>query len=114
NWLALLPGKWRLLYCTGRHIGLTLRQPPARALIDWPHDKAGIAGKLGVDSSFRLTSGRRIYLKEEETAKTKFLPSPSNTRESIVKALSGRKWRKALALKELPSSLPIAKLISSE
>ncbi|KAL6988421.1 plastid-lipid-associated protein 14, chloroplastic, partial [Sarracenia purpurea var. burkii] len=31
-----------------------------------------------------------------------------------VKALSSRKWRKALALKELPSSLHIAKLTSSE
>lgn len=37
NWLAMLPGKWRLLYCTGRHIGLTLRQPPARTLIGNVH-----------------------------------------------------------------------------
>ncbi|OWM79635.1 hypothetical protein CDL15_Pgr023047 [Punica granatum] len=37
NWLELLPGKWRLLYCTGRHIGLTLRSPPARALIGNVH-----------------------------------------------------------------------------
>ncbi|CAI0546756.1 unnamed protein product [Linum tenue] len=33
NWFELLPGKWRLIYCTGRHVGLTLRQPPARVLI---------------------------------------------------------------------------------
>lgn len=33
HWLEKLPGKWRLLYCTGRHIGLTLRQPSFRVLI---------------------------------------------------------------------------------
>jgi len=95
----LLPGKQRLLYCTGRQIGLTLHQPSARDLIgdvyltinrasklntgisftsdigfmvmnggDWPHDKSGITGKLEVNSLFRLTSGRRLYLKEEKTS----------------------------------------------
>ncbi|PSS04447.1 Plastid-lipid-associated protein [Actinidia chinensis var. chinensis] len=143
NWLALLPGKWRLLYSTGRHIGLTLRQPPARVLIgdvhltmsrtpksnttlsftsdisftvlmgqDWPHDKAGVVGKLGIDSSFRLTAGKRLYLKEGKD--TTFLPSTSNTEDSIIKKLSGKRWRKALPFKEFPSSLPVAKLISSE
>ncbi|GFS32196.1 OBP3-responsive protein 1 [Actinidia rufa] len=143
NWLALLPGKWRLLYSTGRHIGLTLRQPPARVLIgdvhltmsrtpksnttlsftsdisftvlmgqDWPHDKAGVVGKLGIDSSFRLTAGKRLYLNEGKD--TTFLPSTSNTEDSIVKKLSGKRWRKALPFKEFPSSLPVAKLISSE
>lgn len=33
NWAGLLPGRWRLVYCTGRHIGLTTRQPPSRVLI---------------------------------------------------------------------------------
>lgn len=33
HWQELIPGKWRFLYSTGRHIGLTLRQPPARVLI---------------------------------------------------------------------------------
>uniref|UniRef100_A0A1J3JXV7 Putative plastid-lipid-associated protein 14, chloroplastic n=1 Tax=Noccaea caerulescens TaxID=107243 RepID=A0A1J3JXV7_NOCCA len=36
-WLELLPGKWRLLYSTGKHIGLTLRQPSTRALIGNVH-----------------------------------------------------------------------------
>ncbi|KAI8565041.1 hypothetical protein RHMOL_Rhmol03G0230000 [Rhododendron molle] len=142
NWRGLLPGKWRLLYSTGRHIGLTLRQPPARVLIgdvhltvkttsksyttfsftseisftvlighNWPHNKAGVAGKLGVDSCFRLTAGKRLYLKEEK--ETNFLPS-SNTADSIVKKLSGRRWRKAIPFKEFPSSLPVAKLVSNE
>ncbi|CAN8302048.1 unnamed protein product [Cochlearia groenlandica] len=36
-WLELLPGKWRMLYSTGKHIGLTLRQPSTRALIGNVH-----------------------------------------------------------------------------
>ncbi|KAK9293233.1 hypothetical protein L1049_021223 [Liquidambar formosana] len=144
NWLELLPGKWCLLYCTGRHIGLTLRQPPARVLIgdvhltvsrasnmnttlsftsdigftvmigqDWPHDKAGIVGKLQVNSSFRLTAGRRQYLKEEK-AKGKSPSGPSKSQDSAVQKFSGKKWRKAIPFKEFPSSLPVAKLVSSD
>ncbi|KAF6140835.1 hypothetical protein GIB67_042248 [Kingdonia uniflora] len=37
NWLKFLPGRWRFLYSTGRHIGLTLRQPSTRALIGDVH-----------------------------------------------------------------------------
>lgn len=33
NWHALLPGKWRLLYHTGRQIGLTVREASPRVLI---------------------------------------------------------------------------------
>lgn len=147
NWQALLPGKWRQLYCTGRHIGLTLRQPPARALIgdvhliikrtlkskttfsftsdinfkvligeNWPHDKSGSSGKLAIDSLSRITGGKRLYLKEEDTPKTtlRFLPYSPNSHESIAKKLSNRRWRKALPFKEFPSSLPVIKLISNE
>lgn len=144
NWLELLPGKWRLLYCTGRHIGLTLRQPNARVLIgdvrltvsrasklntnlsftseigfkimigkDWPHDKTGICGKLEVNSLFRLTAGRRLYLKEEKTT-GRFTMGPSNIQGSLARKLSGRKWRKAIPFKEFPSSLPAAKLASGD
>ncbi|KAB1205034.1 putative plastid-lipid-associated protein 14, chloroplastic [Morella rubra] len=145
NWLELLPGKWRLLYSTGRHIGLTLRQPHARVLIgdvhltvsrasklntnltftsdigftvmigwDWPHDKTGISGKLQVDSLFKLTAGRRLYLKEEKTTGGRFTLGPSNIQESLAKKFSGRSWRKAIPFKELPSSLPVAKLASGD
>ncbi|GAB2265086.1 Probable plastid-lipid-associated protein 14, chloroplastic [Dionaea muscipula] len=130
NWLELLSGRWRLLYSTGRHIGLTLRQPVDRVLIgdvhltiartskqkneftftsnigftimiggrDWPHDKAGVDGNLRISSLFRLRAGRRLYLKEEEAAEGA--------------ALFGRRWRKAIPFKEIPSSLPVARLIS--
>uniref|UniRef100_A0A5B7BKQ6 Protein kinase domain-containing protein n=1 Tax=Davidia involucrata TaxID=16924 RepID=A0A5B7BKQ6_DAVIN len=144
NWLELLPGKWRLLYCTGRHIGLTLREPLARVLIgdvhlsvcrksklnttlsftsdisftvligrDWPHDKAGVIGKLQVNSHFRLTAGRRQYLKEENAA-SNFSSAPSNTQDSVIKKLSGKKWRKVIPFKEFPSSLPVAKFFSTD
>ncbi|KAI3758389.1 hypothetical protein L6452_05950 [Arctium lappa] len=144
NWLGLLPGRWRLVYCTGRHIGLTTRQPRSRVLIgdvhltitepskskpafsftsnigfrvlvgnEWPHDKVGIDGKLQVTSAFRLTAGERLYPKEENG--TGNHPSvATNAQDSAIKKLSGKKWRKALRHRELPSSLPVAKLVSSE
>ncbi|KAF9667363.1 hypothetical protein SADUNF_Sadunf15G0015300 [Salix dunnii] len=144
NWLELLPGKWRLLYCTGRQIGLTLRQPSARVLIgdvyltinrasklntslsftsdigftvmngrDWPHDKSGITGKLEVNSLFRLTSGRRLYLKEEKTSEKLSFGQPNN-QDSLAQKLSAKKWRKLVPYKEFPSSLPVAKLVSAD
>ncbi|KAL8231969.1 hypothetical protein R6Q57_001747 [Mikania cordata] len=143
NWLRLLPGRWRLVYCTGRHIGLTTREPPTRVLIgdvhltitqpskpkppfsftsdvnfrilvgkDWPHNKIGIDGKLVVNSTFKLTSGKRLYIKDE-TAQN--LPgNATNAQESAIKTLYGKKWRKALHQREVPSSLPVVKLVSGD
>ncbi|KAK9178974.1 hypothetical protein WN943_028168 [Citrus x changshan-huyou] len=144
NWLEFLPGKWRMLYCTGRHIGLTLRQPPARILVgyvcltvtrpsksntnlsftsdisftvmtgrEWPHDKTGITGKLQINSLFRLMAGRRLYIKEEKTTPGLF-SSQSDAQNSLVQKLSGRKWRKAIPFKDIPSSLSVAKLVSGD
>ena len=144
NWLELLPGKRRLLYCTGRQIGLTLRQPSALVLIgdvylavnrasklntsisftsdigfmvmngrDWPHDKSGITGKLEVNSLFRLTSGRRLYLKEEKTSEKLSFGQPNN-QDSLAQKLSAKKWRKLVPYKEFPLSLPVAKLVSAD
>ena len=143
NWLEFLPGKWRLLYCTGKHIGLTFRQPPVRVLVgdvhltisrtsksstklqfasevdfavmigqSWPHDKTGVNGKIQVNSLFRLTAGKRLYIKEEN-ATGMFSWSP-NTHDSLAQKLSGRKWRKVIPFKELPTSLPVAKLVSND
>ncbi|KAH1075355.1 hypothetical protein J1N35_027683 [Gossypium stocksii] len=140
NWLELLPGKWRLLYSTGRHIGLTLRQPPLRVLIgdayltiarpsksntrlsvtseigftammghDWPHNKRGIKGKLQVNSSSSLKAGKRLYL--NDMAMEGFSLGQSNSEKSIIEKLSSRKWRKVIPFTELPSSLPVAKLL---
>ncbi|XP_062120173.1 probable plastid-lipid-associated protein 14, chloroplastic [Humulus lupulus] len=144
NWLELVPGKWRLLYCTGKHIGLTFRQPPARVLVgnvnltilrtsksnttlslaseidftvmngqNWPHDKTGVNGKMQVNSLCRLTAGRRLYIQEENTTTGNLSWSP-NTHDSLAQKLSGRKWRKAVPFKELPTSLPVAKLVSND
>ncbi|KAJ1379458.1 Protein kinase domain [Sesbania bispinosa] len=144
NWLELLPGKWRLLYCTGKHVGLTLRQPPTRVLIgdvhltvrrasklkanlsfvsdigfsvmigeDWPHDKTGKSGRVQVNSSFALTAGRRLYLKQDKTTE-KFSFGPSSNEEALAQKFTGKKWRKILPFKEFPSSLPAAKLASGD
>lgn len=144
HWLGLLPGKWRLLYCTGRHIGLTLRQPSIRVLIgeaylmiskvskpnttfsvashisftvmagrDWAHDKSGVGGKLQVNSFFRLRAGRRLYLKEE-TLTSQFPSATPDAQASVLKRLSGKKWKKAMPINEFPSSLSVAKLVSNE
>ncbi|KAL9225394.1 hypothetical protein vseg_001326 [Gypsophila vaccaria] len=143
NWLDLLPGKWRLLYSTGRHIGLTFRQPSLRVLIgdvnlsitriatskttfmfsseiafnaingrDWPHNKTGTSGNLRATSSFKLRAGRRLYLKEDINSGPSL--TSSNTTTSVLKILSGKKWRKAFPVSEIPSSLPVAKLVSTD
>lgn len=140
SWLDLLPGKWRLLYSTGRHIGLTLRQPSTRLLIgdvhlkvtklakphatfslesdigfavmpgkNWPHEKTGTGGRLQVTSLSKLRAGRRLYIKEETA--TKIRPTTPDMSESI---LESKKWRKIMPIKEFPSSLPVAKLVSSD
>ncbi|PIN20511.1 Protein kinase PCTAIRE [Handroanthus impetiginosus] len=143
NWLDLLPGKWRLLYSTGRHIGLTLRQPPIRVLIgnvhlnitklskpdatfsiesdihftvmlghDWAHNKTGTNGKLQVKSPSKLRAGKRLYIKEETSTKINSLNQ--DVSDSILEKLSSKKWSKIIPIKEFPSSLPVAKLVSSD
>ncbi|GFP81096.1 probable plastid-lipid-associated protein 14 chloroplastic [Phtheirospermum japonicum] len=144
QWLQFLPGKWRLLYSTGRHIGLTLRQPSTRVLIgdvhlkiskllkphatfsiqsevsftvmpsgqDWAHDKTGTVGKLQVSSLSKLRAGRRLYIKEEMT--TSVNSAAPDVRDFIVEKLSSKKWRKIVPMKEFPSSLPVAKLVTSD
>ncbi|XP_008672826.1 protein kinase domain containing protein isoform X3 [Zea mays] len=135
NWLHLLPGRWRLLYCTGRHIGLTLRQPSPRVLIsavyltvssesvdqvfsltsdvgfrimpepNWPHDKSGSEGVLSVTASARIAAGR-IYINEHD--------SKEDMVTSSMRYLHGNKWRKFSQIKELPSSLPAVNIAMDE
>ncbi|KAL3653620.1 putative plastid-lipid-associated protein 14, chloroplastic [Castilleja foliolosa] len=144
QWLQNFPGKWRLLYSTGRHIGLTLRQSSSRVLIgdvhlkiskllkphatfsiqsdvsfkvmpggqDWAHDKTGTIGKLRVNSLSKLRAGRRLYIKEETS--TSINSAAPDTRDFILEKLSSKKWRKIIPVKEYPSSLPVAKLVTSD
>ncbi|CAO2165784.1 unnamed protein product [Urochloa humidicola] len=137
NWLQLLPGRWRLLYCTGRHIGLTLRQPSPRILIsdvfltvssesvdpvfsltsdigfrimpesNWPHDKSGTEGVLSVTTSARITAGR-IYIHEQDGKGSRVTSSRSSRRY-----LRG-KWRKVSMMKELPASLASVNIAMDE
>ncbi|OEL28407.1 putative plastid-lipid-associated protein 14, chloroplastic [Dichanthelium oligosanthes] len=137
NWLHLLPGRWRLLYCTGRHIGLTLRQPSPRILIsdvfltvssnsvdpvfsltsdtgfrimpesNWPHDKSGTEGVLSVTTSARIAAGR-IYINEQDSKESRVTSSRYSRRY-----LRG-KWRKLSKLKELPASLPSVNIAMDE
>ncbi|GER46706.1 obp3-responsive gene 1 [Striga asiatica] len=144
QWLELLPGKWRLLYSTGRQIGLTLRQPTTRVLIseahltitklskphatfsiqsdvsftvmpslDWALDKKGTKGKLQMTSPSKLRAGRRFYINEKTADRINSAYSP-DARDFILEKLSSKKWRKIVPLKEFPSSLPVAKLITSD
>ncbi|KAK1326330.1 hypothetical protein QJS10_CPA01g02149 [Acorus calamus] len=99
SWFKLLEGRWRLLYCTGRHIGLTLRQPSPRVLIrdayltfsstsdlenssitsdisfkvmptpHWPHDKSGIPGALQTTSPSARLTSGRRLYGLEEDSK---------------------------------------------
>jgi len=55
-WLELLPGRWRLLYSTGKHIGLTLRQPSTRALIGNVHLTITRASETANNTSLSFTS----------------------------------------------------------
>lgn len=141
--MDLLHGRWRLLYCTGRHLGLTLRQPSCRAIIgdayltftkdngsdepsillssdvtfkimpvsSWPHNKSGSAGRLLVQSRARITSGRRLYLREEDDT---VLRSQFSSQEPVSSVLLSKKWKGVGSVKELPYSLPAAKLLQGE
>lgn len=77
---------------------------------DWPHNKVGVGGKLRAESLFAIKSGRRIYLKEEDSPK-RFPSSATSAQNTALKVLSGKKWEKIIPV---PSTLPVVKLISSD
>ncbi|XP_020265087.1 probable plastid-lipid-associated protein 14, chloroplastic isoform X2 [Asparagus officinalis] len=140
NWLKFLPGRWRLLYCTGRHIGLTLRQPSLRVLINNAYltftpssDPKTPTFSLSSDVSFTVMpssnwphnkSGTLGYL--HTTSSLGVAPgrrlylrednnesSPFSTQKSNVWKVSSRKL-KELGAKEPPFGLPTAKLVAGE
>lgn len=81
---------------------------------DWPHDKSGKSGRLQVNSSFTLTPGRRLYLKQDNTTTEKLSFGPSGNEEALAQKFTSKKWSKIIPFKEFPSSLPTAKLVSSD
>lgn len=137
NWMELLPGRWRLLYCTGRHIGLTLRQPPNRVLIGDVHlsvdtntsspsskTKNLFSSTFTSDVCFKVMasqtwphdkSGIAGSLRTSSAAKLRagkrLYVTQADTSTSLVQKLSGKRWRKAVPFNEIPSSLPVANMV---
>lgn len=144
NWLELMPGKWRLLYYTGRHIGLTLRQPPIRALIGNAHLVVSRPSELstnlsmtseisfsaligpdwphnkgGVAGQLQVNSvfnlkAGRQLYLKEENSKGYFSVGQSIDRDALFQKLASGRWGKAIPYKEFPSSLPVATFISDD
>lgn len=144
NWLELLPGKWRLLYYTGRHIGLTLRQPPIRVLIgnvqlvvSRPSKSStdlsmtseisfsALIGqdwphdKSGVAGQLQVNSvfnlkAGRQLYLKEENSKGYFFLGQSIDRDALFQKLANGRWGKAIPYKEFPSSLPVATFVSDD
>ncbi|RWW88361.1 hypothetical protein BHE74_00002763 [Ensete ventricosum] len=138
GWFNFLPGRWRLLYSTGRHIGLTLRQPTPSVLIRDVHLTVTKASDLD-HRTFSLVSDISFkVIPTPEWPHDKSGPPGSLHVESCVKIcpgrrlypkeedgeasrslfqnfsahnLSRRKWKGMGNIKELPSSLPAVKLL---
>ncbi|PKA65268.1 hypothetical protein AXF42_Ash005600 [Apostasia shenzhenica] len=75
----------------------------------WPHDKSGPPGSLHVTSMVRISSGNRFYLREDSSSPSSFGPH-----DSISRVPTSKKWKGVGSVKELPYSLPAAKLVQGE
>ncbi|WOL03169.1 putative plastid-lipid-associated protein 14, chloroplastic [Canna indica] len=138
RWLSFLPGRWRLLYSTGRHIGLTLRQTVPRVLIRDVHltftqasDSDYRTYSLVSDISFKIIptpdwphdkSGHPGSLHVKSVVRLcpgrRIYPKEDDSeaksfifQSSSVHSLASRKWKGMDNLKEFPSSLPAVKLL---
>ncbi|KAM0876976.1 hypothetical protein ACQ4PT_035824 [Festuca glaucescens] len=131
NWLHLLPGRWCLLYCTGRHIGLTLRQPTPRVLItdafltfaETPESVDPVLSltseigfkimpesdwphdKSGTEGILSITTSARITHGSIYT-NADDIEGMRITSSSYLRG----KWGKASNIKQLPASLPAASI----
>ncbi|KAM0938473.1 putative non-specific serine/threonine protein kinase [Dioscorea sansibarensis] len=137
NWVDLLPGRWRLLYCTGRHLGLTLRQPSLRVLIGNAYltftqasDSDGSTLLLASDIDFKVMPGQqwphdksgdlgnlqvksslRLAFGRRLYLREEDIESKTlSSQEFVARRTYGKKWKKGKA-KEPPFSLPAAKLV---
>ncbi|XP_062216885.1 probable plastid-lipid-associated protein 14, chloroplastic [Phragmites australis] len=139
NWLHHLPGRWRLLYCTGRHIGLTLRQPSPRILISdvfltfaQTSESMEPVFSLTSDIGFRImpesnwphdksgTEGTLSVTTSAGIASGRiYINEEDSTESRITSSRSSRKylrdrWGKFSKMKELPSSLPTVSIAMDE
>ncbi|KAK3161452.1 hypothetical protein QOZ80_1BG0077260 [Eleusine coracana subsp. coracana] len=140
NWLQVLPGRWRLLYCTGRHIGLTLRQPTPRILISdvfltvaQMPESINPVFSLRSDIGFRImpesdwphdksgTAGTLSVATSARMAAGRIYINEQDSEESRIissrssrRYLRGNKWRKVSKVKDLPASLPTVRIATDE
>uniref|UniRef100_A0A0E0C5I0 Protein kinase domain-containing protein n=1 Tax=Oryza meridionalis TaxID=40149 RepID=A0A0E0C5I0_9ORYZ len=139
NWLNILPGHWRLLYCTGRHIGLTLRQPSPRILITdvfltfaQTADSIDPVFSLTSDIGFKIMaesdwphdkSGSEGTLSVTSSARIAtgriYIHEQDGNDSRVASSRSSRrylrgKWRKVSKMKELPASLPTVNITMDE
>lgn len=132
SWLHLLPGRWCLLYCTGRHIGLTLRQPTPRILMSdvfltfaQTPESVDPVLSLASDIGFKImpesdwphdksgTEGNLSVTTSARIAPGRIYINAEDSKDSRITSsrryLHG-KWGKASKMKELPASLPTASI----
>lgn len=120
SWLEFLPGRWRPVYSTGRHIGLTLRQPSFRILIGNAY--LTFTRSSGSDfPSFSVASdiSFKVMPKSEWPHDKSGAPGSLHIKSSVRIAPGRRfylkeetevKWKRVGHIKEPPSSLPAVKL----
>ncbi|KAG9448279.1 hypothetical protein H6P81_014407 [Aristolochia fimbriata] len=142
EWLGLLPGRWRLLYSTGRHIGLTLRQASPQVLIgnviltidQSPDSEDTLSFTSNIDFSVitssqwphnkigipgKLQCGSSITLAAgsrlylTENYKEENTWRFPTSHKTISQKLSRSKKRQ-IPIEEFPSSLPVARLACGE
>ncbi|KAL6615721.1 hypothetical protein ACP70R_037991 [Stipagrostis hirtigluma subsp. patula] len=138
NWLDLLPGRWRLLYCTGRHIGLTLRQPSPRILIsdvfltfEQTSESMEPVFSLTSDIGFRIMpesnwphdkSGTEGTLSVTTSARIAagriYINEEDNEERRITSSRSSRRYLhgklRKVSKMELPASLPTVSIAMDE
>ncbi|CAN6444690.1 unnamed protein product [Victoria cruziana] len=141
NWNEFLPGKWRLLYSTGRHVGLTLRQPSPSVLIgnahltfnplsdnflsiqsnvdftvisaaQWPHNKVGSAGRLQITCKCKVAEGNWIYGSDEMDDRSSLILSTSQG--TSARKPTNRTWRRISPVEDIPQELPVVSLLPGE
>uniref|UniRef100_A0ACD5VHW0 Uncharacterized protein n=1 Tax=Avena sativa TaxID=4498 RepID=A0ACD5VHW0_AVESA len=131
NWLHLLPGRWCLLYSTGKHIGLTFRQPIPRVLItdafltfaqapEFVDPVLSLTSEIGfkimpesdwphdksgTEGNLLVTTSARITSGRIYT-NTEDMKGSRITPSSYLRG----KWGKSSNMKQLPASLPAANI----
>ncbi|KAG6551385.1 hypothetical protein Mapa_007031 [Marchantia paleacea] len=135
DWTKLVGGRWRLLYHTGRQLGLTRRQAAPAVLMgdvtlnmevlsdaslslnadigfsvmeagNWPQDKKGKKGSLNVRaSSVDLSDAERLYPEDDKEGMNR---RPTKVDENV--STPKRRSRQILPDEPGPASMPVVRL----